>query len=56
MKYLAYGLESGAPAVNRAINKRIDLRQFEETIRLTRVLKPKFLLCMACRNRRGSHI
>jgi radical SAM superfamily enzyme YgiQ (UPF0313 family) len=35
VKYLAYGLESVDPAVNRAINKRIDLRQFEETIRLT---------------------
>ena len=35
VKYLAYGLESVDSAVNRAINKRIDLRQFEETIRLT---------------------
>jgi len=35
VKYLAYGLESVDPAVNRMINKRIDLRQFAETIRLT---------------------
>lgn len=35
VKCLAYGLESVDPAVNRAINKRIDLRQFEETIRST---------------------
>ncbi|MFA5117012.1 MAG: radical SAM protein, partial [Candidatus Omnitrophota bacterium] len=35
VKYLAYGLESVDPVVNKAINKRIDLRQFEETIRST---------------------
>jgi len=35
VKHLAYGLESVDPVVNRAINKRIDLRQFEETVRLT---------------------
>ena len=35
VKYIAYGLESVDPAVNKAINKRIDLRQFEETIRST---------------------
>ena len=35
VKYLAYGLESVDPLVNRAINKPIDLRRFEETIRLT---------------------
>ena len=35
VKYIAYGLESVDQAVNRVINKRIDLRQFEETIRLT---------------------
>ncbi|MFA6357891.1 MAG: radical SAM protein [Candidatus Omnitrophota bacterium] len=35
VKYLAYGLESVDPVVNRAINKRIDLRKFKETIKLT---------------------
>ena len=35
VKYLAYGLESVDPMVNGAINKRIDLRQFGETIRST---------------------
>jgi len=35
VKYLAYGLESVDQEVNKAINKQIDLRQFEETIRLT---------------------
>jgi len=38
VKYIAYGLESADPAVNRAVNKRIDLRQFEETVRLTQSL------------------
>jgi anaerobic magnesium-protoporphyrin IX monomethyl ester cyclase len=36
VKYIAYGLESVDPVVNRAFNKRIDLRQFAETIRMTR--------------------
>ncbi|MGE5308640.1 MAG: B12-binding domain-containing radical SAM protein [Deltaproteobacteria bacterium] len=35
VKYVAYGLESVDPEVNRAVNKRIDLRQFAETIRMT---------------------
>jgi anaerobic magnesium-protoporphyrin IX monomethyl ester cyclase len=35
VKYVAYGLESVDPAVNRAINKRIDLRQFEKIMRAT---------------------
>ena len=35
VKYIAYGLESVDPIVNKAINKRIDLRQFGEAIRLT---------------------
>ena len=33
--YIAYGLESVDPVVNRALNKRVDLRQFAETIRMT---------------------
>ncbi|MFA5373609.1 MAG: radical SAM protein [Candidatus Omnitrophota bacterium] len=36
VKYIAYGLESVDPKVNKAINKRIDLRQFEATIKATR--------------------
>jgi anaerobic magnesium-protoporphyrin IX monomethyl ester cyclase len=36
VKYIAYGLESIDPKVNKAFNKRIDLRQFAETIRMTR--------------------
>jgi anaerobic magnesium-protoporphyrin IX monomethyl ester cyclase len=35
VKYIAYGLESVDPVVNKAINKRIDLARFEETVRLT---------------------
>lgn len=35
VKYIAYGLESVDPKVNKAFNKRIDLRQFAETIRMT---------------------
>jgi anaerobic magnesium-protoporphyrin IX monomethyl ester cyclase len=35
VKYLAYGLESVDDKVNKALNKRIDLRQFAETIRMT---------------------
>lgn len=35
VKYIAYGLESVDQAVNKAVNKRIDLRQFSETIRMT---------------------
>ncbi|MFA5100722.1 MAG: radical SAM protein [Candidatus Omnitrophota bacterium] len=35
VKYIAYGLESVDAAVNRALNKRIDLRQFADTIRMT---------------------
>ncbi len=35
VKYVAYGLESVDPSVNKAINKEINLRQFEETIRST---------------------
>lgn len=36
VKYIAYGLESVDPEVNGAINKRVDLRRFAETIRMTR--------------------
>jgi anaerobic magnesium-protoporphyrin IX monomethyl ester cyclase len=35
VKYIAYGLESVDPAVNRALNKRIDIRQFADVIRMT---------------------
>ncbi|MCX5714790.1 MAG: radical SAM protein [Candidatus Omnitrophica bacterium] len=35
VKYIAYGLESVDQEVNKALNKRIDLRQFAETIRMT---------------------
>ena len=35
VKYIAYGLESVDDKVNKALNKRIDLRQFAETIRMT---------------------
>ncbi|MDP2905944.1 MAG: radical SAM protein [Candidatus Omnitrophota bacterium] len=35
VKYLAYGLESVDPVVNRASNKPIDLRRFKEIILLT---------------------
>jgi anaerobic magnesium-protoporphyrin IX monomethyl ester cyclase len=35
VKYIAYGLESVDKAVNKALNKNIDLRQFAETIRMT---------------------
>jgi anaerobic magnesium-protoporphyrin IX monomethyl ester cyclase len=35
VKYIAYGLESVDEEVNKALNKRIDLRQFAETIRMT---------------------
>jgi len=35
VKYIAYGLESVDDEVNKALNKRIDLRQFAETIRMT---------------------
>jgi len=35
VKYIAYGLESVDQEVNKALNKRIDLRQFVETIRMT---------------------
>jgi len=35
VKYMAYGLESVDEEVNKALNKRIDLRQFAETIRMT---------------------
>lgn len=35
VKYIAYGLESVDDDVNKALNKRIDLRQFAETIRMT---------------------
>lgn len=35
VKYIAYGLESVDAKVNKALNKRIDLLQFAETIRLT---------------------
>jgi anaerobic magnesium-protoporphyrin IX monomethyl ester cyclase len=34
--YIAYGLESVDPEVNKAVHKRVDLRQFEETVRMTR--------------------
>ncbi len=36
VKYIAYGLESIDSKVNKAFNKRIDLRQFAEAIRMTR--------------------
>lgn len=36
VKYVAYGLESADPAVNQAVNKRIDLRRFAQAIRMTR--------------------
>lgn len=35
VKYIAYGLESVDQEVNKAVNKRFDLRQFAETIRKT---------------------
>jgi anaerobic magnesium-protoporphyrin IX monomethyl ester cyclase len=35
VKYIAYGLESVDPAVNKVLNKKINLRQFAETIRMT---------------------
>lgn len=35
VKYIAYGLESVDPMVNKVLNKRIDLRQFAETIKMT---------------------
>lgn len=36
VKYIAYGLESVDPVVNTIINKRINLRQFTEAIRMTK--------------------
>jgi radical SAM superfamily enzyme YgiQ (UPF0313 family) len=35
VKYIAYGLESVDPVVNKILNKRIDLHQFAEVIRMT---------------------
>jgi len=35
VKYIAYGLESVDEEVNKALNKRIDLAQFAQTIRMT---------------------
>jgi len=38
VKYIAYGLESVDPVVNKTLNKRIDLAQFAETIRMTQAV------------------
>lgn len=38
VKYIAYGLESVDPDVQKALNKRIDLHQFEKIVRLTQSL------------------
>ena len=35
VKYIAYGLESVDPVVLKAINKRVDLRQFADVVRAT---------------------
>jgi len=35
VKFIAYGLESVDDAVNKALNKRVDLRQFAAVIRMT---------------------
>lgn len=36
VRYIAYGLESVDPEVNKVLNKRIDLEQFAETVKMTR--------------------
>lgn len=37
VKYIAYGLESVDPVVNKALNKKINLHQFEKTIKMTQL-------------------
>jgi len=37
VKFIAYGLESVDPKVNKALNKRINLKQFAEVIKLTQL-------------------